>query len=130
MSRIIHFEIQAADPERAIGFYAGVFGWKFDKWEGSDAEYWLITTGPADEPGIDGGLARRRGDPPEEGAAVNCYACVVQVTDLDETLAKITAAGGAIAVPKGAVPGVGWVAYAKDTESNIFGMMQPDPNAG
>jgi predicted enzyme related to lactoylglutathione lyase len=27
------------------------------------------------------------------------------------------------------VPGVGWLAYFKDTEGNIFGIMQNDPNA-
>jgi predicted enzyme related to lactoylglutathione lyase len=27
------------------------------------------------------------------------------------------------------IPGLGWLAYYKDTEGNIFGMMQPDPNA-
>jgi hypothetical protein len=28
-----------------------------------------------------------------------------------------------------AITGVGWLAYAKDTEGNIFGMMQNDPAA-
>jgi uncharacterized protein len=28
-----------------------------------------------------------------------------------------------------AIPGVGWLAYAKDTEGNIFGFMQSDPAA-
>jgi len=32
-------------------------------------------------------------------------------------------------VPKMPIPGVGWLAYAKDTEGNIFGIMQPDANA-
>jgi predicted enzyme related to lactoylglutathione lyase len=27
------------------------------------------------------------------------------------------------------IPGMGWLAYCKDTEGNIFGMMQGDPNA-
>ena len=26
------------------------------------------------------------------------------------------------------MPGVGWMAYCKDTEGNTFGLMQPDPN--
>ena len=129
MSRVVHFEIHASDPERAIGFYAGVFGWEFYQWEGGNAEYWLIKTGPEEEAGIDGGLIRRQGDPPEENAAVNCYTCVMEVEDLDATLAKITAEGGQIALPKSPVPGVGWVGYGKDTEGNIFGMMQPDENA-
>lgn len=28
-----------------------------------------------------------------------------------------------------AIPGVGWLAYAKDPEGTIFGMMQSDPSA-
>jgi predicted enzyme related to lactoylglutathione lyase len=28
------------------------------------------------------------------------------------------------------IPGVGWLAYCKDTEGNIFGLMQADPKAG
>ncbi len=28
MSRVIHFEIPASDPERASAFYKKVFGWK------------------------------------------------------------------------------------------------------
>jgi predicted enzyme related to lactoylglutathione lyase len=37
--------------------------------------------------------------------------------------------GGALALPKMAVPGVGWFAQAKDTEGNIFGLMQMDSSA-
>ena len=82
MSRIVHFEIHASDPERAIDFYTSVFGWNFHQWEGGDADYWLIMTGPDEEPGINGGLSRRRGDPPEDFAAINSYTCVVQVRTL------------------------------------------------
>ena len=31
MSRVVHFEIPADDPERAVEFYKKVFGWKIDK---------------------------------------------------------------------------------------------------
>jgi predicted enzyme related to lactoylglutathione lyase len=44
-------------------------------------------------------------------------------------LAKSGKLGGTVALPKMPVPGVGWLAYAKDTEGNIFGMMQSDPGA-
>jgi predicted enzyme related to lactoylglutathione lyase len=37
--------------------------------------------------------------------------------------------GAQIALPKMAIPGVGWLVYCKDTEGNIFGMMQNDPSA-
>jgi uncharacterized protein len=32
MSRVVHFEIHAEDPQRAINFYANVFGWQFSQW--------------------------------------------------------------------------------------------------
>ena len=52
-------------------------------------------------------------------------------TDHDKIVAieKGLASGGTIALPKMPIPGVGWLAYLKDTEGNIFGMMQPDPSA-
>ena len=44
-------------------------------------------------------------------------------------IAKVEANGGEITMPKMAVPGVGWMAYFKDPEGNIHGMMQSDPGA-
>lgn len=128
MARVCHFEIHAAEPEKAIAFYHAVFGWQFKKWDGP-MDYWMISTGAAPEPGIDGGLVRRQGPPPAAGQAVSSYVCTVAVTALDDTLAAVASAGGAVCVPKMPIPGVGWLAYATDTQGNIFGMMQADPNA-
>jgi uncharacterized protein len=121
MARPVHFEIPAENPQRAIDFYSKVFSWKFSKWEGP-MDYWLITTGPDTEPGINGGLMARR-DPNQP--CVN----TIGVQNLDESLASALSSGGSIAVPKMPVPGVGWLAYCKDTEGHIFGMMQSDPSA-
>jgi uncharacterized protein len=66
---------------------------------------------------------------PINGDAVIAYVCTVDVPSVDDAVAKITSLGGTIALPKIAIPGVGWVAYTKDTEGNIFGTMQNDPNA-
>ncbi len=38
-------------------------------------------------------------------------------------------AGGTVALQKMPVKGVGWLAYCKDPEGNIFGVMQNDPQA-
>jgi len=126
MPRVVHFEIHAADPERAVKFYEKVFGWTFQKWEGP-MEYWLVTTGPDDQPGINGGLLKRQGE--IDGQAVIAYVCTVDVADLDGSMATVEANGGTVAVPKMPIPGMGWLAYYKDTEGNIFGMMQNDPSA-
>jgi len=121
MARVVHFEVPADDPERSIKFYETVFGWTIEKWDGP-IEYWLIMTGDEDKPGIDGGLARR--EDPETGVENT-----IDVKNLDQTLAAVKANGGTILRPRMAVPGVGWMAYIKDTEGNTFGLMESDENA-
>ena len=81
MPRPIHFEIPAENPQRAIGFYTNVFGWKFSKWDGP-MDYWVISTGQAPEPGIDGGLMLRR-DPNQP--CVN----TIGVANVDESLESV-----------------------------------------
>ena len=125
MPRVIHFEIHAEQPQRAVDFYTQLLGWEFTQWSGMD--YWLIKTGEPGTPGIDGGLMPRQGV--IDGTAVIAYVCTVDVADLDATLEKALRLGGQLALPKMPIPGVGWLAYVKDTEGNIFGMMQNDPTA-
>jgi predicted enzyme related to lactoylglutathione lyase len=121
MPRPIHFEIPADNPQRAVDFYSKVFGWTIKKWDGP-MEYWMITTGKAPEPGIDGGIMPRHH--PNQ-ACVN----TIGVENLDKMVETVLANGGSMTVPKMAVPTVGWLAYCKDTEGHVFGMMQNDPNA-
>jgi predicted enzyme related to lactoylglutathione lyase len=125
MPRPVHFEIHAGDPERAVAFYTAVFGWKFERW--GEIPYWVISTGDGD--GIDGGLVPRVGPAPEESAPVHGFVNTIDVADLDRALDAVIEAGGSLALPKNPVPGVGWLAYVKDTEGNIFGMLQADPAA-
>jgi len=123
MPRVVHFEIHAADPERVIAYYQALFGWRFDAW-GPPGAYWLITTGADGEAGINGGLVPRRGSAAADGQPVNAFVCTVDVADLAATLKKLGELGGFVVVPRMPVPTVGYLAYAKDTEGNIFGMIQ------
>lgn len=120
MSRVIHFEIPSDDPARARRFYERAFGWTFQSW-GGPMEYWLATTGK-DGPGIDGGLLPRQ-------APGQTVSCTLGVASVDESLRAVQAAGGAVTVPKSAIPGVGWLAYFADPEGNVIGLMQADPAA-
>jgi uncharacterized protein len=126
MPRVVHFEVHAEDPERALAFYSAVLGWEFSQWEGV-TDYWLIRTGEEGQPGIDGGMVRRRGT--IDGEAVIAFVCTVDVPSVDEYVERALAAGGTMALPKMPIPGVGWLAYVKDTEGNVFGMMQSDSTA-
>jgi predicted enzyme related to lactoylglutathione lyase len=121
MPRVIHFEINADQPQRAVDFYKKVFGWKVEKWDGPQ-DYWLITTGDNKEPGINGGLMKRM----NPGAATYN---TVDVSSVDEFAASVVKHGGKITMPKAAIPEVGWFAYCQDTEGNVFGIMQNDPSA-
>jgi hypothetical protein len=122
MARVVHFEIHADDPKRAIKFYESVLGWEFSSWDGSD-EYWLIMTGSPEEPGINGGLMRRQ--IPLGGDGVKAFVCTVQVESFDDTASKVEGNGGQITIPKFMVPAVGWVGYFEDTEGNTFGALEP-----
>lgn len=127
MSRVVHFEIHAAEPIKLIEFYSKLFGWNFQQW--GQMDYWMINTGPDNKPGINGGLVLRRGPSPVEGQAVNSFVCTIEIDSVDEILKQGVALGGTIAVPKMPIPTVGWLAYLKDTDGNILGVMQRDPQA-
>ena len=137
MNRVVHFEIQAADPERAAKFYGEIFGWEIKEWVvpgvkiKDENRYWLVATAPekSKEPGINGGILFRQGPASEEGQSVNAYVCTIGVVSVDEYLEKITKAGGLVAFPKMPIMGMGWLAYLKDLDGNIFGIMQEDKNA-
>jgi len=121
MGRVVHFEISAEKPEEVISFYQNTFNWRFEKWEGPMA-YWMIMTGDEKTPGIDGGLKERD----EMGTnTIN----TIDVVSIDESIEKVTKNGGEIIVPKMTVPGVGWLAYFKDPQENVFGIMQSDESA-
>ncbi|MEK7816734.1 MAG: VOC family protein [Actinomycetota bacterium] len=134
MPRVVHFEIGADDPERAVKFYADVFGWKVERW--GEEPYWLVETGEAGageegaggevgsgetEPGIGGAIMPREGS--------NTTVNTISVPSLDEFMAKIEAAGGQAASPKMTIPGIGYHAYCMDTEGNTFGILQEDREA-
>jgi predicted enzyme related to lactoylglutathione lyase len=121
MSRVIHFEIPAAEPDRAAAFYGQVFGWKFDKWPGP-TEYWMVTTGTEGTPGINGGMMKKPG-------GITSTTNTIGVLSVDRAVNAAVEAGGRNIMPKTPIPGVGYFAYCEDTEGNLFGVMQMDANA-
>ncbi len=121
MPKVIHFELPADDPKRAVEFYKKVFGWTITGWEGPN-EYWLITAGPDDEPGINGAITPR--NLPEQVTTDT-----IAVKSVDESLKKVEGAGGTVVMSKQVIPEIGYIAYCKDTEGNLFGILQPDVTA-
>lgn len=136
MPRPLHFEIHTSDPEAAQRFYGPLFGWRFERWH-PDVPYWTIRTGDGDpetgrpdsEPGIDGGLVMRTGAEPTPDAAITAWVCTVGVPDCQAYVDRAVAAGATVAFPMAPVPGIGWLAYLKDPDGNMFGMLSEDADA-
>jgi uncharacterized protein len=130
MLRPVHFEIHASDPAAVRAFYEAMFGWRFQQW--GDNPYWIVITGDGDPmagtphstPGVDGGLLPRQGEAPGEAQPVNGFVMTIEVPDCDAYVDRAVTAGGSIALPADDMPGVGRLAYVKDPDGNLFGMLQ------
>jgi predicted enzyme related to lactoylglutathione lyase len=124
---VVHFEIPADQPERAMKFYRELFGWEF-KHMGGPMDYSLVETVPTNadgspaRPGLNGGLMRRM----MPGQAPVNY---IGVENVDEFTRKAERLGASVVLPKTPVPTMGWFAQLKDTEGNIFALWQPDSAA-
>ncbi len=91
MARINFVELPAADIAAAKAFYMQAFGWTLTAWGDN---YAATTTGDVDL-GLQGDMAE----------AVKQPLPVIDVPDLDATLAAVAAAGGRIVEPIFAFPG-------------------------
>jgi len=112
---IVWFEIPADNPERAKKFYAGLFGWKINKFPGMN-DYWHIDTGGPDA-SPDGGLMARK----QPGQTITNY---VNVESVDKAAAKVEKLGGKICMGKTAVPQMGYFVLCLDPENNMFALWE------
>ena len=123
MDIISHCVIPCDDQARAQKFYETMFGWQIAKLPGIDY-YWITATETDPEtmmpktPGsIDAGMRQRRH--PEERPVIT-----MTVESLDESLEKVSAAGGKVVLPNKPVGNYGFYAEVSDTEGNVIGMWQ------
>ena len=120
--RVVHFEVPYDDAGRAHGFYREVFGWHIQPIP--ELQYDIAATGPADEqgrpsePGYVGGGMSQRGD------LLSRPVITIEVDDIDATLEKVRANGGAAVGEKLTVADMGFAAYFTDSEGNLTGIWQ------
>ena len=50
MPTIVHFEIPVDDVERSRKFYSGLFGWKIEKWPGTEDDGQQLTSAATGQP--------------------------------------------------------------------------------
>jgi len=124
-NNVVHFAIHADDPQRARRFYESVFGWRFLAFGPPD--FYQIKTGTEADPGILGAVQHRRYN--VAGREMIGYECSISVADVDATAAAVEASGDKVAMPKTAIPGVGWLIKFLDTEGNLACAIRFDANA-
>lgn len=113
-NNIAHFDVGADDVERARRFYERVFGWRFEAWGPPD--FYLIHTGPPEDPGIHGSVSKR--NEPVVGQGIG-WECTIAVDDLAAIKAAIVANGGTIVLDEYEIVGVGRLIRFEDSEGNV-----------
>lgn len=124
MNTIGYFEIQSSNPQREIGFYQNIFGWKFIREVSVPIEYYRIETLT-----VNGGLLKRPADVPPDQSGTNAFVCSIQVADFDRISDLILKNGGRVALPKFAIAHRCWQGYFTDPDNNTFGVFEVDENA-
>ena len=115
-----HFAINADDIDRAKRFYEQALGFALTPW-GPPEYYQIKNAGTA----VLGALQRRRELLP--GSRTVAFETTFGVDDLKATLAAIEAHGGQVLGNPHRIEGVGELAYFRDTEGNVCGVMQYEP---
>ncbi len=113
--QITHWEIMGPDGAQLRDFYATQFGWTLELVPGFE-QYYTVS---GDEVGGSGGAVGKGGDD-----APRYLTVYIGVDDIDETLARIEAAGGTTIVPKTEIPGVVTFAMFADPAGNQVGLTQ------
>ncbi len=117
--------------DRAMKFYTDVLGWAFQPLGEQYGGYTLVFPGSEVTPGnatvgINGGMMTRQGPAPSRDLReANSFVCTVATEDVDDIVAKAQVAGGGVDMQPDDVPGVGRLAYIRDTEGNLLGILKP-----
>jgi predicted enzyme related to lactoylglutathione lyase len=112
------------DPEAALPFYSGLFGWEFENVmpEGSEAEYFVAR--------IRGGDVAAVGSIPEGAPPMATWNTYVWVASADEAASKARDAGGGVAMEPFDVMDSGRMAVLTDPEGAPFCVWQADNHKG
>ena len=112
------------DPEAALPFYQGLFGWDFEDTmpAGSDGSYFIGRIRGGDVAGV--------GSIPEGGPPMAMWNTYIWVDSADDTAAKVREAGGAVVVEPFDVLDAGRMAVVTDTEGAAFCVWQAKNHKG
>ncbi len=115
----IWYELLTSDADAAQKFYGDVIGWSARSSGHPDMDYRLLSA----RDGEVGGLMQIN-DEMRAGGARPVWLGYVGVDDVDESVAAITKAGGAVQMPAMDVPDVGRIAMMADQQGAPFYVMR------
>ncbi len=109
-------ELLVDDVESAISFYTEVIGWEIEEMEMPQGIYYIVKS----EGQPVGGIMKK-----PEGAKQmpDNWGTYITVNDVDETLAKVEAAGGKAIYPPMNVPGVGRMCAITDRSGAMISII-------
>lgn len=112
------------DPEAALSFYGGLFGWEFEDVmpHGSAGRYFIGR--------IRGGDVAAVGSIPEGAPPAAAWNTYIWVDSADETVAKARAAGGEVVAAPFDIPDAGRMAVLIDPEGAAFCLWQAHNHKG
>ncbi|MFD9725506.1 VOC family protein [Streptomyces sp. NPDC059072] len=125
---LVWVELHVPDPDSAIAFYHGLFGWRHEEMQTPGMTYRVLSTAEGDKQMTSfGGIA-----PLGEGAggASNMlprWVPYFNAADVDAAAVAIEGNGGEVLMPAVDVPGVGRIAWGSDPAGAVFALLRPDP---
>ncbi|NUP43639.1 MAG: VOC family protein [Streptomyces sp.] len=120
---LVWVELHVGDPEAAIRFYAGLFGWRSQEMQAPGMTYRVLSIKDGDQQeGSFGGVAPLQGEG-EETRWVPYFA----VADADAIVTKVQENGGSVLMPAADVPDVGRIAWLADPGQAVFAVLKPNP---
>lgn len=112
-NKVIHFEVVGRDGAALQGFYRDLFGWTFDT--NNPGGYGISSR---DQTGVAVGVGAT-----PDGSAGHTTG-YVNVSDIDATVARVTALGGRVIMPKYNAGPDATLALVADPEGHILGLSQ------
>jgi uncharacterized protein len=112
------------DPEAAVRFYGGLFGWEFEDRLPADAQgrYFVAQLQGRDVAAV--------GSQPEGGPPAAAWNTYVSVASADDTAAEVQAAGGTALTDPFDVLDAGRMAVVADPAGAVFSVWQPNQHRG
>lgn len=132
MDKVTHFEIPADDKEKAKQFYSSVFGWQINdipmQMGDGQGSYTTATTVAVDQQtmvpteagAINGAITQR-------GSIASAPVITITVDAIEDSVQRITAAGGSVVQDRQEVAGMGYYAYITDPSGNVIGLWENAP---